>query len=67
MGDILCRVCGEPWDHYGARHGDDMTKGEYGRLVKGLGCPCCKGVGPHDGEKEKLYLNHLESLFNEAE
>lgn len=40
MGDIRCRQCGEPWDAYGARHGD-MTEEEYEAFVRGDGCPNC--------------------------
>jgi len=43
MGDIICRNCGEPWDADGARHGDDMSPSEYQMLIKGIGCPACKG------------------------
>jgi len=42
MGDIICRNCGEPWDSYGARHGD-MTHAEYQMLISGKGCPACQG------------------------
>ena len=42
MGDIICRNCGEPWDAWGARHGD-MTQSEYQMLIKGKGCPACGG------------------------
>ena len=43
MPDIICRNCGEPWDAYGARHGDDMSPSEYQMLIKGIGCPTCEG------------------------
>jgi len=66
MGDILCCVCGEPWDYYGLSHGD-VTPSEKRMILKGRGCPCCKGVGPQGEDKDQLYLNYLESLFNEAE
>jgi len=40
--DIYCQRCGEPWDAYGARHGD-MDAYEYRHFVAGEGCPCCFG------------------------
>ncbi|MBW2671947.1 MAG: hypothetical protein JRD89_00860 [Deltaproteobacteria bacterium] len=43
--DIRCRVCGEPWDAYGIRHGD-MTPREAKAFLMGLGCPSCKGHPP---------------------
>ena len=40
MSDILCAVCGEPWDAYGVQHGD-MTPDEAARFLAGAGCPAC--------------------------
>jgi hypothetical protein len=40
--DIYCQRCGEPWDAYGARHGD-MTPEEKERFFKGEDCPACHG------------------------
>ena len=40
MSDILCTVCGEPWDGYGVRHGD-MTPAEARKFLAGQGCPSC--------------------------
>jgi hypothetical protein len=41
MGDMICKVCGEPWDAYGVRH--DFTAAERTFFLNGKGCPCCKG------------------------
>jgi len=41
MGDMLCKVCGEPWDAYGVRH--DFTAAEREQFYNGKGCPCCRG------------------------
>ena len=41
MSDILCAVCGEPWDAYGVGHGD-MTPEEAERFLAGVGCPVCE-------------------------
>lgn len=42
--DAYCGICREPWDSYGARHGD-MEPWEFELFRKGVGCPCCKGEG----------------------
>ena len=49
MGDIICRICSEPWDSYGVRQsltpdGDgDMSVSEAKMVLSGRGCPVCKG------------------------
>jgi len=44
MSDIVCRVCGEPWDTWGVSTGEgDLTRAEYRRLLLGRGCPHCDG------------------------
>ncbi len=40
MSDIVCSICGEPWDAYGVRHGD-MTPAEARQFLTGQGCPSC--------------------------
>lgn len=40
MGDIICRICGEPWDAYGVRNGD-MDGAEAKDFLAGRDCPCC--------------------------
>ncbi len=45
MGDVICKVCEEPWDAYGLRHGD-MAKWQALLLRKGAGCPVCEGEDP---------------------
>jgi len=59
MGDIRCRVCGEPWDAYGVRHHEDMTPKEAKAFLMGLGCPCCKGVRPEDYDPDEEFMNFL--------
>jgi len=44
MSDIKCLVCGEPWNAWGANHGD-MLPWEYELFRQGAGCPCCEGKG----------------------
>ncbi len=41
MSDILCAICGEPWDAYGVRNGD-MTPAEARKFLAGRGCPSCE-------------------------
>lgn len=43
MSDVMCKVCGEPWDYCGAKDCGDMEKGEWEAFKRGYGCPCCKG------------------------
>ena len=62
MSNIICRVCGEPWDMYGLKHGD-VKPDEADKILDGKGCPCCKfGTDPkkHEDHAEE-YLNSLLS------
>jgi hypothetical protein len=43
MSDIRCVVCGEPWDAWGANHGD-MLPWELKLFRQGAGCPSCEGT-----------------------
>lgn len=44
MPDITCRICGEPWDTFGAVSGEgNLNKEEYRQLIAGQGCPSCGG------------------------
>lgn len=74
MGDIYCRVCGEPWDIAGvlpALNGRedeaDMTKEEAEMLVKGLGCPACKGKKKTDGLHDEEYIVGLLEIDGEID
>lgn len=57
MSDAYCMVCGEPWDYYGARHGD-MEKWEFELFRKGAGCPSCEGEA--DEPFEPTQLRHAD-------
>lgn len=61
MGDMLCKICGEPWDSYGVRH--DFTAAERVRFYNGKGCPCCKGKVPEGGspDLEKVVWSHVNN------
>jgi len=58
MADVKCAVCREPWDYWGARHGD-MKWWEFDLFRKGAGCPCCQGVRPNG---EDHMEDHLKSV-----
>lgn len=66
MSDILCRVCGEPWDAYGVHHGDMMAW--EARLFKaGAGCPSCEGVPPEgetDEQREEREVESARTMFD---
>ena len=55
MGDIICRVCGEPWDSFGVHSRIDVTNAEARRILSGKGCPSCKG-------KQQPHTHHPEFL-----
>lgn len=57
MVDIYCVQCGEPWDAWGASHGD-MEAWEYDLFRKGAGCPGCKGKPETPFQPTKL--EHVE-------
>jgi len=42
--DIICVVCGEPYETYYVYHEMDAT--ERDRLLSGKGCTSCKGIKP---------------------
>lgn len=65
MGDIHCRVCGEPWDAYGIRHHEDMTEREANAFRLGLGCPCCEGETEGDEPDQMDFLSTLTDPINE--
>lgn len=56
MVDIHCIQCGEPWNAWGARHGD-MAEWEYKLFRQGAGCPCCEG---EDNGFTPDRLSHVE-------
>lgn len=58
MADIKCAICGEPWDAYGARHGD-MAPWEFQLFKKGAGCPCCKGTAPAGVDATEAHLRSI--------
>ena len=59
VGDIICAVCGEPWDYYELRH--EMCGDVMRMVMRGVGCPCCKG-------NERRYIEeHGRSLENSDE
>jgi len=70
MGDVYCRVCGEPWDVAEVLaalkgRGDALTKEEAERLLEGKGCPCCKSR--EKGSHEDEYYNGLMEIDGEID
>ena len=61
MSDILCAVCGEPWDAYGVHHGD-MLAWEATLFKAGAGCPSCAGVAPDGIDADDVSLRSAESM-----
>jgi hypothetical protein len=57
--DIICNMCGESWDSWGANHGD-MAAWEYDLFKKGAGCPSCQG----NGRKEEFLEERERSLIS---
>lgn len=65
MSDVLCFVCNEPWDSYGARHGD-MIPWEYDLFRKGAGCPCCEGESQTNAD-DKAYNAAKQAVFDSTD
>jgi len=64
LGDISCKVCGEPWDAYGVRHHEDMNEREAKAFLMGLGCPCCNGEPPAVRPRDHDEMDFLRDLTN---
>jgi len=62
MADILCRVCGEWWDAWGANHGD-MVYWEYDLFKAGKGCSSCKGVRPENVDPDEVDRKRYRKLL----
>jgi len=62
VGDIYCRICGEPWDAYGVFHGD-MTKEEAKLFLEGKGCPSCNFGKKTKKPKDRIEKGALEEAF----
>ena len=58
--EVLCVVCGEPWDFYGLSHGD-MEGWEADLFKKGAGCPACEGAAPEIGAFVPASIGDLEN------
>ena len=52
--DILCVVCGEPFEPYYVYHEMDAT--ERDRLLSGKGCECCKGIKPEGRTENDQFI-----------
>lgn len=69
MADIVCRLCGEPWDAYGAKTGSDMTEEEYEMFRRGLGCPSCDfGAAAEPATRDdQAFLESLAEASDDAD
>jgi len=60
MSDVMCKICGEPWDYYGAKECGDMSSGEWEAFKRGYGCPCCEGIPDGDRVFEPQSIEDVE-------
>ncbi len=69
MTDIVCRVCGEPYDcSRGLRHDHtDLTEWQFNEFLKGLGCPCCDGELRRRDENDDLVPDDTELSQDEKD
>ncbi len=64
MGDIYC-VCGEPWNYWGAIHGDlNGTEYDVEDILKGRGCPACGGRTNANVERD---IKRIRSITNNTD
>jgi hypothetical protein len=54
MSDVLCRVCGEPWDTHHLRH--DAPAWVNALVLAGAGCESCEGQAPEGSDPESIAL-----------
>jgi hypothetical protein len=59
MGDVICKICGEPWEYYYIVH--EMESPWNKKILHGLGCPCCEGKRTN---KEDHTMEYLQSFEN---
>lgn len=63
--DVKCAKCSEPWDAYGAAHGD-MTAWEWDLFKRGAGCPCCEGAVPYGVDEDAARAAHVHAVVIDA-
>lgn len=68
MADVLCRVCGEPWDCTGGLTYlyDSMSWWEVEQLKLGVGCPGCGGEAEHELDSDEEFLRRWQSGWSYA-
>lgn len=68
MADVLCRVCGEPWDCTGGLTYlyDSMSWWEVEQLKLGVGCPACAGEAAHELDSDDAFLHRWQSGWSYA-
>ena len=52
MADVICRVCGEPWEVYHLRH--DAPAWVMPLVLSGAGCESCEGVAPEGADTDAI-------------
>lgn len=52
MSDVLCRVCGEPWDVHHLKH--DAPAWVMPLVLAGAGCESCEGEAPENVNAEEI-------------
>lgn len=52
MSDVICRVCGEPWDLHHLRH--DAPAWVMPLVLAGAGCESCEGGAPENTNAEGI-------------
>ena len=64
MGDIICKVCSEPYDFLGFGDDGDFSKEELDFMLNGKGCPSCKGIKPDNakpyGERTMEWIRSID-------
>jgi len=70
-GDMICAICGEPWDRHGVlcalRGKGDMSRVEAELFINGWGCPCCLDMIPHRIAEIENSLELLEKFISGLE
>lgn len=65
MADMICAVCGEPWDIYHVLHDE---KPKYRKMLQtGKGCACCNGKAPKGMTKKQKDLLSFEAMVSECD
>jgi hypothetical protein len=73
MSQIICRICGEPYDVTGGLHysHSDMPSFQFEQFIRGRGCPCCQGEAEATEEQKSArtwaWCRSVHSASDETE